>query len=210
MRTVSPQEFEHWQQKGRVIEKDARGPKVIILEDGTFLKIFHTRRHPFLARLQPAAKRFTQNTEHLRQLGIDAPRVVESFWIDKSIGLSGCRYQPLEGESVEHIYRRADSTLSELLVPLASFMRELHFHGIYFRSLHLGNIIRRPDGAFGLIDVLDLQLKRAPLSQGLVRRNLQHLRDYLDRRRLSDFPIDELMTRYEEATAAGAERRAAK
>ncbi|MEE4465231.1 toluene tolerance protein, partial [Azotobacter chroococcum] len=46
MRIVSAQELEKWLESGRVLEKDARGPKVVALDDGRFLKIFHTRRHP--------------------------------------------------------------------------------------------------------------------------------------------------------------------
>jgi len=56
MRIVTAQQLESWLATGKVLEKDARGPKVVALQSGQFLKIFHTRRHPLLARLQPAAK----------------------------------------------------------------------------------------------------------------------------------------------------------
>ena len=47
MRIVTAQELENWLMEGKVLEKDARGPKVLALADGSFLKIFYTRRRPF-------------------------------------------------------------------------------------------------------------------------------------------------------------------
>jgi hypothetical protein len=51
-----------------------------------------------------------------------------------------------------------------LLDSLARFIRHLHRQGVYFRSLHLGNILQLPGGNYGLIDILDLQHKRRPLN----------------------------------------------
>jgi len=196
MRIVSAQELESWLASGRILEKDARGPKVVALPGGQFLKIFHTRRHPILARLQPAARRFTRNIERLRQLDIPAPDVTELFWLDRASGLSGCLYQPLPGESVEQLYRRQPQALVDLLPALADFIRRLHRQGVYFRSLHLGNIILLPDGSFGLIDTLDLQFKNHPLNAWQIKRNFQHLEHYLIRHRIADFPLPELRRLY--------------
>ncbi|MFD2838382.1 toluene tolerance protein [Azotobacter vinelandii] len=197
MRIVSAQQLEKkWLGNGRVLEKDGRGPKVVALDDGRFLKIFHTRRHPLLARLRPAARRFFGNAERLAQRGIRAPRVVDLFWLDRETGLSGCLYQPLPGISVEQLYRQEPQKIAELLPALADFIRCLHEHGVYFRSLHLGNIIRMPDGQFGLIDILDLRCRQGALGAWQVKRNFAHLRRYLERRKLTDFPFDALYELY--------------
>ncbi|MCQ4287300.1 phosphotransferase [Pseudomonas stutzeri] len=196
MRIVSAQELESWLASGKVLEKDSRGPKVVVLANGLFLKIFHTRRQPWLARLRPAAKRFAYNARHLRQAGVPAPEVVELLWLDRQAGLSACIYRPLPGQSIEQLYRQAPLQVEQLLPSLASFIYQLHRQGIYFRSLHLGNILFLPDGGHGLIDVLDLQCKRRPLSPWLVQRNIKHLRDYLSRHKLTNFPIDRLIAHY--------------
>lgn len=196
MRIVTAQELESWLTSGKVLEKDARGPKVVELPDGNFLKIFHTRRHPLLARLQPAAARFARNAQRLKQLGISAPQVVELLWLDQRAGLSACLYRPLPGHSIEQLYRQAPRQVTELLPSLAAFIRQLHQLGIYFRSLHLGNILLLPDGQYGLIDILDLQCKRRPLNTWLVQRNFQHLRHYLSRSKLQAFPLEELIKHY--------------
>jgi RIO-like serine/threonine protein kinase len=57
----------------------------------------------------------------------------------------------------------------------------LHGAGIYFRSLHLGNIVVTPDNEMGLIDVADMRFLRAPLNAELARRNLQHFARYIAR-----------------------------
>lgn len=196
MRIVSAQELEKWLGNGQVLEKDGRGPKVVALDDGCFLKIFHTRRHPLLARLQPPAQRFSRNAGQLGQRGIRTPHVVETLWLDREAGLSACLYRPLPGKSVEQLYRQEPQKIAELLPALAGFIRHLHELGIYFRSLHLGNIIQLPDGQFGLIDILDLRCRRGELNAWQVRRNIRHLHHYLERRKLTDFPFEALCELY--------------
>lgn len=197
MRIVTAQQLESWLAHGKVLEKDGRGPKVVALDNGLFLKIFHTRRHPLLARLQPAARRFANNARRLQAQEIAAPRVVELFWIDRDQGLSGCLYEPLPGQSVEQLFIDDPQQVMPLLDSLARFIRHLHRQGVYFRSLHLGNILQLPSGNYGLIDILDLQHKRRPLNSWQIKRNFQHLRHYLKRKQLVDFPLDELLQRYE-------------
>ncbi len=201
MRIVTAQELESWLTTGEVLEKDARGPKVLSLTSGLFLKIFHTRRHPLLARLQPAARRFAENANLLRTLGVAAPKIVDLFWLDKAIGLSGCLYEPLPGQSIEQLHYAAPEQTEKLLRPLACFIRHLHQQGIYFRSLHLGNILQLPNGGYGLIDILDMQYKRRSLNSWQIKRNFQHLRHYLKRKQLADFPIEKLIALYQMAAA---------
>ncbi|MBF7729844.1 toluene tolerance protein [Pseudomonas sp. N040] len=199
MEIVTAQQLERWIASGNVLERDARGPKVIALPDGLFLKIFYTRRKPFLARLQPPARTFARNAERLRQAGIPAPETQRLFWLDRPAGLSACLYHPLPGQSIEQLLRRNPEQINPLLPSLALFIRRLHRRGIYFRSLHLGNILQLPDGQYGLIDILDLQFKFAALNRWQVRRNFDHLRNYLARQKLQNFPIEQLLALYQDA-----------
>ncbi|WP_217476134.1 toluene tolerance protein [Stutzerimonas stutzeri] len=196
MRIVTAQELESWLTEGKVLEKDARGPKVLALADGSFLKVFYTRRRPFLARLFPYAQRFAKNLAVLRDSGFNVPEIMDMFWLDKSNGLSGCLYQPLPGASIESIFRADPSLIKQHLPELAHLIRRLHENGIYFRSLHIGNVILLPNGSLGLIDVLDLQKKRSPLGKNLIHRNFSHLRNHLKRKKLEQFPIEELIELY--------------
>jgi hypothetical protein len=196
MRIVTAQELESWLASGTVLEKDSRGPKVLMLSNGQILKIFHTRRHPMLSRLNPPAKKFAQNALVLHELGIPAPQIVESLWIDITDGISASIYQPLPGCSIESIVKETPLQVDELIPQLANFIKVLHQQGVYFRSLHLGNILQLQNGQFGLIDFLDLTKKSRPLSNWEIGRNFKHLERYLTRRKLTSFPCEKLMTAY--------------
>jgi hypothetical protein len=199
MRIVTAQELESWLASGKVLEEDARGPKVVRLSDGRFLKIFHTRRATALARLLPPAQRFSRNATLLHQHGIAAPQISEVLWLDRAIGLSACIYQPLPGSSLEQLLKNDPQRLEQLLPELARFIAHLHARHIYFRSLHLGNILRMNDGQFGLIDILDLRRKILPLSRWHIRRNFRHLQNYLVRSKLQHFPLGKLEQLYWES-----------
>lgn len=199
MRIVTANEWQQWLDGGEVIERDGRGPKVVRLEDGRLLKIFRPRRRLWLARLTPQARRFAANAAGLQARGVDTPSVGECFWLDRAQAVSACLYQPLPGVSLDRLYRQSRKQFDALLPALAAFIHSLHRRGIYFRSLHLGNVLLLPDGGLGLIDFLDLRLKRGPLGRALVRRNLAHLRGYLQRSRIDDFPWQALVAAYERA-----------
>lgn len=196
MRIVTAQEMQCWLNSGKVLEQDARGPKVVALENGLFLKIFHTRRNPLLARLKPAASRFAKNARCLNELDITTPSITEIFWLDKRKGLSGCLYQPLPGISLEQLYNQQPELIDGQLPALATLIRELHKKRIYFRSLHLGNILLLPNGKFGLIDFLDLNYKKLPLTKWHAKRNFAHLENYLRRKKIYDFPLEKLIDTY--------------
>ena len=196
MRIVTAQELESWLASGTVLEKDSRGPKVLMLSDGQILKIFHTRSHPVFSRLNPPAKKFAQNALTLQQLGIPAPQIFETLWIDIAAGISASIYQPLPGQSVESILKETPEQIDALIPQLAKFIKMLHLQGVYFRSLHLGNILQLQNGQFGLIDFLDLTKKSRSLSSWEVSRNFKHLERYLMRRKLMSFPYKKLMNTY--------------
>lgn len=200
MRIVTANLFQDWLSQGVVLEKDSHGPKVIRLANGDFLKIFRSRRNTLLERLLPAAKRFQRNSERLNDRGIATPKVHDTFWIERDNRISACVYQPLQGTPLDSLFSAARSEFNILLPELAAYILQMHRSGIYFRSLHLGNILRTPDAGFGLIDFLDIRFKGRPLGRLLVRRNFQHLRGYLQRRKVDNFPLDELILAYTEAS----------
>ncbi len=199
MRIVTANELQHWLNNGEVVEKDGRGPKVVQLNDGNFLKIFRSKR-PLLARWRSEAQRFASNAQALQKLGIATPQIIECLWIEPNKGVSACLYRPLAGKSLESLAKQEREQLDALLPNFAAYIRHLHQSGIYFRSLHLGNVLSLPDGGFGLIDFLDLRLKRRPLGKSLTRRNFAHLQNYLLRRHIENFPLEKLLAYYEQAS----------
>ncbi|MGG5871095.1 lipopolysaccharide kinase InaA family protein [Pseudomonas peli] len=202
MRIVTAKEFQDWLSHGEVLEKDSHGAKVIRLADGKLLKIFRSRRLPLLARLRPDAARFDDRAGRLQAAGIHTPTICEICWIDRSTLVSACLYEPLAGQPLDRLFRENREQFDVLLPQLAAYIYRLHQRGIYFRSLHLGNILRTPEGDFGLIDFLDIRFKSRPLGRMLIRRNFQHLRNYLQRRKVDNFPWEELLAAYKAASKA--------
>ena len=197
MRIVTANELQDWLSQGELLEKDSHGPKVVRLPDGSLLKIFRSRRNPLLARLRPDARRFAERAERLQALGIATPNIRECAWIDRHAAVSACLYAPLAGLPLDKLFRDQRDEFDRRLPQLAAYILKLHRLGIYFRSLHLGNILQLPGGDYGLIDILVLQHKRRPLNRWQIQRNFQHLRRYLKRKQLADFPIEHLLELYQ-------------
>lgn len=61
---------------------------------------------------------------------------------------------------------------------LGILIAELHNKGVYFRSLHLGNVVQDENGQLGLIDISDMVCSSAPLGRLKRSRNFQHLFRY--------------------------------
>jgi len=196
MRIVTANEWQQWQAQAETLEQDSRGPKVLQLHDGHMLKIFRPRRRLWLARLFPQAQRFAANAAELQKRQICTPKIDECFWLDRMQAISACLYTPLPGTSLESLHRQSPAALACMLPELSAFIHTLHQRGIYFRSLHLGNILHLPDGRFGLIDFLDIRFKNGPLSSRLASRNLKHLQSYLQRRHVDQFPWQEFLQEY--------------
>ncbi len=183
---LSQDTFAELTEAAKVLEQDSFGPKVYQLADGNILKLFRRKRLLSSALLQPHSLRFWNNAKTLQALGIATLEPFALFRLVNPAWTAVC-YTPLPGITLSHLLRENPAEWMQLIAPLARFIKNLHSHGIYFRSLHLGNIIRGTDGQFGLIDIADLQQRRRPLSKRLIRRNHEHFEKYL---RKEDFPFD--------------------
>lgn len=163
-----------------MLERDHYGEKVLGLEDGSYLKLFRRKRLLSSAAWYPYARRFADNALALAERGIACPEVIATFRIP-SIHRDAVHYCPLPGQTLRELIR-AGVDNHRLRTQLGAFVARLHSAGVYFRSLHLGNIVLTPSHTLGLIDIADLRVKDRPLPPRLRRRNLQHLlRDAQDR-----------------------------
>ncbi|HNQ56549.1 MAG: hypothetical protein POELPBGB_04055 [Bacteroidia bacterium] len=169
----------------QALERDRYGDKVLALADGSYLKLFRRKRLISSAAWYPYAKRFADNTQALAERGIPCPEVTGLYRIP-SMRRDAVRYRPLEGRTLRQLVAAGADTPG-LRARLGAFVAGLHAAGVYFRSLHLGNIVLTPAGALGLIDIADLRAGKRPLPAHRRRRNLQHLlRDGNDRAWLQD------------------------
>ncbi|MCK8656178.1 MULTISPECIES: toluene tolerance protein [Pseudomonas] len=176
----------------KVLEADSYGPKVYLLQDGNILKLFRRKRIFSSALFRPYSKRFIDNAVELQKLGVPTLQVLQYYRL-QAPGMTAVLYQPLPGETLRQIANKEGFNWPQALPELAGLIRRLHQSGIYFRSLHLGNIVITPDNQMGLIDVADMRFLRAPLPRHLIKRNLQHFARYIARENLNDtFPMQAL------------------
>ena len=176
----------------RVLEADSYGPKVYLLQDGNILKLFRRKRLFSSAIFRPYSKRFIDNVLELQQRGVPTLQVLQ-FYRLQGPGMTAVLYEPLPGETLRQIAAKDGFDWQQNLPALAELIRSLHKSGIYFRSLHLGNIVVTPDNRMGLIDVADMRFVRGPLPKHLIKRNLQHFARYIARENLNgSFPMQAL------------------
>lgn len=172
-----------------VLEADGFGDKVLHLADGTMLKLFRRKRFFSSAAWYPYARRFADNAAALHRRQIPAP-VVIAVWRVPSIGRDAVHYHPLIGQTLRELLRQGvdEDTERVLKAAFTRFIVRLHECGVYFRSLHLGNVVLTPDRQLGLIDISDARIGRRSLSRQLRARNLRRLQGIAGESDWVDFP----------------------
>jgi len=175
----------------QVIERDSHGPKVYLFDNGDYLKVFRRKRLLSSALLTPYSVRFWKNAERLEKLGIPTVKPLKLFKLSKP-GWTAVRYKALEGVTLKAIHEQFHHD-ERRLEQLSELFKTLHRKGVYFRSMHLGNIVLTPSGQLGLIDIADLTFQSRALSRNKAQRNLAHFERYLKYNGLRDsFPFEKL------------------
>jgi hypothetical protein len=197
---LSKVELEKLSAGGEVLEADGFGPKVYRLDNGLMLKIFRQRRLLSSATLSPYANRFVRNAYLLESHGIPTICPLRNFDLHEKRARA-VLYNPLPGQTIAQMVR--DGTVDTTVIhDIALFILTLHKKGIYFRSLHIGNIVKTPENRFGLIDIADMRFHSSPLSKALIKRNFKHFKNQLDRfcaYHRCAFPWQSLLDAYDSA-----------
>ncbi len=197
VRNLSRAAFDTLQAHAQVIEEDGLGPKVQRLENGNFLKLFRGRRCYTSGSFNPYSERFAVNSERLQGMGIAAPKILDLYQLKD--GSTAVLYQPLPGQTLRQVMQSMGSPAvrQALVERFGKFLAVLHDKGIYFRSLHLGNVLLMDDGEFALIDIADMHLYPSALRIALRQRNLRHMQRYPeDRRWLFEEQLQALLDGY--------------
>ncbi|HIE55394.1 MAG TPA: toluene tolerance protein [Chromatiaceae bacterium] len=171
-RRIGRREYERLVEGAKVLESDHFGVKVWLRPDGRIVKLFRTKRLVSSARLYPYSSRFVRNARRLEKLGIRVPGVEGSFHCPQ-IRRHGVIYRLLPGKSLAELL--GESPDATLVARLAAFLAELHEKGIYFRSVHPGNVLLTDDDRLGLIDLQYARFWPWPLGARTRSRNFRHL-----------------------------------
>jgi serine/threonine protein kinase len=175
MKTLTETEFNTLIEGAELMKADGFGPKVYRRADATYVKLFRQKRKFSLSAIWPYVQRFRRNSIKLGKRGIDTVQVGDLYDCP-AINRTIVTYSELQGELLRGVL--ANHASQERIEQLAAFLAGLHKKGIYFRSIHLENIVLQPDSTLGLIDIADMRIR--PLALGPLRRvrNLCHLLKY--------------------------------
>ena len=180
MRTLTVTDYNRLREGGRVIEADGFGDKVIELKDGNFLKLFRRKRWFSSALIYPYSKRFAKNARELVQRGIPTVEMLDTYNIPEILR-TAVHYRPLPGTTLRSWLASCDELERQQLArELGRFIAWLHRSGVYFRSLHFGNILKMPDGRLGLIDISDMSCRYFALGENSRLRNFRLMARYRD------------------------------
>ncbi|HSH72223.1 MAG TPA: toluene tolerance protein [Methylophilaceae bacterium] len=144
------------QSSTEILEQDQHGIKVVRLSNGDILKTFRVKHLISSARFFSYARSFCRNAERLKILAVPTVQIKHLYHFKESTN-TVVIYQPLVGETVKHLLDKKMLT-EELAEKLGKFIADLHDSGVYFRGLHLGNIVLTPTGDFGLIDISEMSI----------------------------------------------------
>lgn len=179
IRRLSAEQLQSLIRGSAVLEQDGLGPKVLRLQDGSFLKLFRKRRLFSSETLKPYAQRFADNAKRLQHLGFNTPQIVATYRVEDAVNGTAVHYLPLPGNTLRQTLENAEPEHQrQLVIQFGQLLGRLHEQGVYFRSIHLGNVLVLPNAALGLIDFADMRIERRSLSLHMRQRNLKHMRRY--------------------------------
>ena len=182
MKKITPVALKNLIAESRLLEADGIGPKVVEAPNGKVIhKLFRRKRWLSSALFYPYATRFANNAKQLGVLGFNTVNVLEIAYC-RSCGYHLLSYEKVSGSSMRELIK--ESATMEQFIELGQFIAQLHQRGVYFRSLHLGNVLRDEKNQFVLIDIADMRFFRRPLSASQRFRNFRPLLNRLDDRQL--------------------------
>jgi len=173
MKRLPLENYQRLSEGAQLLEQDGYGPKVLLTPQGRIIKLFRRKRLFSHATLYSHARRFRRNAQRLIRYGVPSVEV-EQLYRCPAIARDLVIYPRLSGTTLRHFATEAPGGINQL-GELAKFIAVLHHKGIYFRSLHLGNILIRPDNSLALIDVADLEFKWLPMGPLSRVRNFRHM-----------------------------------
>lgn len=154
-----------------------RGPRLLATCDNQLVKLFPARKLMSSNRLIPYAKRFVANAIKLQQRNIVT---VQPTRYGKILGTPSyyVQYPKLAGKDMRALINEGSQI--NLLAEIAIFIATLHRLGIFFRGIHLANLLRLENKQIALLDITSVKFKSKPLSLDQRKRNILHLLNNLD------------------------------
>ncbi|MEX2489378.1 MAG: hypothetical protein WD356_07610 [Pseudomonadales bacterium] len=171
MKQLTTTELAEYIDENEILYGRVGRPEVMLTPDGKIVKCFYPRKKLSTSTFLPQAKRFSINARKLRDRNIPAPIVDEVLYC-KAIPVHLIVYSWMDGEDLRFLCSNGHIAC---LSDLPAFLAHLHKQGIYFRAIHLGNLLRQKDDTLAILDMSDLRTQPYRLGAFQRARNLAHL-----------------------------------
>jgi tRNA A-37 threonylcarbamoyl transferase component Bud32 len=196
LKPLTLNEYQGLVENSVILEEDGYGPKVLETSDRYIVKIFRQKRIVSSALIKPYASRFVKNAHILKKLGIHTVEIVDMFYCPP-IKRTMVKYRPIPGKTLRSVLH-GSLQCDDIMESFVRFFAELHEKGVFFRSIHLNNVIVSEDSnRLGLIDLADMKITAKRLSRAMRLRNFKHLTRYkVDQDSLKTFGLDRFIDVY--------------
>ncbi len=200
MQTIDRVQLSQFINDKQVLEGTVERPGLMLTPAGEIVKFFYRRKIISTATIFPQALQFESSSQKLLVRDIPAPIVKEIIYCQE-IPVHMVIYDRLDGVDVREL---CGSTGVECLVRLPGFLAHLHKIGIYFRAIHLGNILVYDD-IISLVDISDLSVQKFSLGVFKRARNLAHLfNSEADKTFFVRYGVNKFIQEYIEVSKLGA------
>lgn len=171
MKRFNRNELQQFVRENRVLIGTSERPGLLLTSEQEVVKFFYRRKLISTSIFSPQAKRFRANSIRLKQIGITAPEVSELIFCPE-IPVHLAFYQYLKGDDFRVLCSKNNHPCID---KLPSYMAMLHEKGVYFRAIHLGNVLQLDENELALVDISDLTFRSGQLTTFQRARNIAHL-----------------------------------
>lgn len=153
----------------KILSDSTEGPKVLQQQNGNIIKIFYSSKKWSLPLLLPHALRFHRSAKRLNNANFLAPSIKTlAYYPTKKAHV--LTYPEIPGQD----FRQLSDNTPAILEKLPRFLAALHQKGIFYKGIHLGNIILTPKQEIALIDITNVKAYHKPLTLPQRAKNLAH------------------------------------
>lgn len=163
MEKLSRLQFKQLIEGARALASGGRGTQVYLTVDNKVVKLFRQKGLLTSNRLWPYALRFRRNAERLKVLGFHSV-TVETVAQCHALNLHLAVYPLLPGQTIRELAATRTDQQQRALERLPAYLCALHHNGVYYKALHLGQILVQADGSFALIDIHSSKFRARPIS----------------------------------------------
>jgi hypothetical protein len=196
MKTLGREQLVKFIAENKLLEGTTERPGLMLTPAGEIVKSFYRRKKISTTTFFPQALQFEASGLKLLKQNILAPVVKEVIYC-KDIPVHMVIYDRLDGVDVREL---CGSTGVGCLSQLPEYLAHLHDLGVYFRAIHLGNILLHGD-VISLVDISDLSVANSSLGIFKRARNLAHLfNSEDDKAYFVTYGVDRFIQEYIEVT----------